>query len=155
MTPVEENRKAGTVVDCLSGQAEHIAGKWSLEVLKVPDDLSKLLEELDEKFSLEKVNLFHNTVSDFLDFLWDRKATVHQFVIGFHSRLEKASSLSLDEKLEGHILLRQASLDAYGRNVIIGSAGGKYSFQAITTALRNAFRTERLPAISMVTSGLK
>lgn len=76
-----------------------------------------------------------------------------KFVIGFHSRLEMILSLSLDEKLEGHTLRRQAILDQHNRNVIIGSAGGNYSLQSISAALRNAVRTEELPATSMTASG--
>lgn len=152
MTSVDQSRKAPTVIGRLSGQAQVIAKTLSIETLTSADGLTKLLEELDKKFGLDKISLLHKNVSEFFDFVWDRNDTVDEFVIGFHSRLEKISTLALDETLKGHILLRQANLDPHDRNIIIGSAGGNYSLQSLSTALRNAFRAEGMPATSMNTS---
>ena len=62
------------------------------------------------------------------------------FIAGFHSRLGKISKLKLYSKLQGHLLLRQACLDAQTRTIIVGGASGSYEVRAIANSLRQAFR---------------
>lgn len=155
MTFVEQSRKAPTVVGRLPDKAQVNAKTLSVERLISPERLKKPFEELSKKFGLDKTSLLHKHVSEFFDFIWDRYDSVDDFVIGFHSPLHKISSLRLHEKSKGHILLRQANLNPHDRNIVVGSAGGNYSLQAVTTALRNAYRTEGLPATSMASSSVR
>ncbi len=59
--------------------------------------------------------------------------------------------LNIDAKLKGHLLLRQAALDAQDRNVIVGATSGKYDVTNITNALRQAYRNARRPNATMTT----
>ena len=45
----------------------------------------------------------------------------------------------MDDKLKGHLLLRQAMLDAHDKNMIIGSASGSHDINQLSTAMRNAY----------------
>lgn len=65
--------------------------------------------------------------------------SVAEFVAGFHTRLYKMSMLDIKDELRNHLLQRQAKLDRHDRNIVIGSAGGDYSLQALKSSLRNAF----------------
>lgn len=65
-----------------------------------------------------------------------------QYVAGFHSRLDKISTLEPDGNLKGHFLLRQASLSPFDCNLVVGAASGSYDVKDVGNALRNAFRKE-------------
>lgn len=57
----------------------------------------------------------------------------------------------MNVELDGHLIFCQDYLDSQDCNIIIGSLGGTYSFQALSTSLRNAYRSEALPASFMIT----
>lgn len=109
MKSVDQSRNAPKVIGRLSGQDQVIAKTLTFQMLISAESLAKSLEELYKKYGLDKVSLLHGNVSYFFDFVWDRSATVGEFLIVFHSRLEKISSLTLDKKVKGHIVLRRAT----------------------------------------------
>lgn len=61
------------------------------------------------------------------------------FISGFHTRVDKIASIKIDEKLKGHILIRQANLPQHDHQVIIGAASGNYDVDSISSALRSVF----------------
>lgn len=124
MASVDQSRKAPKVIGRISGQAQVIVKLLTIQMLILARGLTKLLEDLNKDLGLNKFSLLHNDVSKFFYFIWDRSRFVDEFIIGFHFCFEKLSSLSLDEELEGHILLRQANLDHHDRNVITSSGRG-------------------------------
>lgn len=73
--------------------------------------------------------------------------SVEQYIAGFHSRLDKIATLNLDDKLKGHLLLRQASLQMHEKNMLIGAASGSYDVKNLTAAMRNAY-IQQAPAES-------
>lgn len=152
MTTVIPERRAPTIIGQLTGQAQVTAKTLPLTSLTSESGVANLLEELDRKFGLDQTTLLHNNISSFFDYTWESNMSVEEFVIGFHSRLDKISKLNLNDELKGHLLLRQANLDSHDRNIVVGSAGGDYSLQALATSLRNAYRREGLPASSMTSS---
>lgn len=77
--------------------------------------------------------------------------SVKELVFGFHSRLKKLSSPALDRKLKGKKLFRMANLSPRARNVVIGSAGGSCSLQAISTTLRSTFLAGEMLSTSIST----
>lgn len=58
-------------------------------------------------------------------------------------KLNQPQRLSLDNKLKGHLLLRQAGLDSNTRNMIVGAASGNYAIEKISAAMRQAFRNTK------------
>ena len=149
ITGIDPRKRAATLIGHLTGQAQVIAKTLPLSTLTAEDGLVSLLSELDQKFGLDETSILHNHISQFFDHTWTKDLSVEEFVIGFHSRLDKITSLKLDDLLKGHLLLRQANLDPYDRNIIVGSAGGNYSLQSISVALKNAYRTGGFPTASM------
>lgn len=98
--------------------------------------------------------LFGNNVSKVFFFARDRNAPIDEFFIGFHSCLESITFLSLDERLKGYTLFRQARLSFHDPNVVIGSGESRYSLQAVSTARWKAARSKEMPGTSMATSRL-
>lgn len=152
MTSIAPERRAPTVIGQLTGQAQVTAKTLPLTVLTSETGITSLLKEMDKKFGLDSVTLLHNNISDFFDYNWDKHMTVEEFVVGFHSRLDKVSKLDMNDELKGHLLLKQANLDSHDRNLVVGAAGGDYTLQALATSLRNAFRCQAPPHVSMNTN---
>lgn len=46
------------------------------------------------------------------------------------------STLQMDDKLKGHLLLRQANLEPLDKSMIVGASSGKYDVCSIVGALR-------------------
>lgn len=107
---------------------------------------------MDENFGLHSVTLLHNNISVFFDYNLDREMSVKEFIVGFHSRFEKISKLDMTDELEGQLLLTQASLKSHERNLVVGTAGGYYSLQALATSSWNAFRPRGFSPLSMNSS---
>ena len=57
---------------------------------------------------------------------------VEQFIPGFQKRVDKILQLNLDEKLKGHLLLRQAELVYHEKHAVIGAASGSYDVQQVS-----------------------
>lgn len=54
---------------------------------------------------------------------------IDEFVVVFHSCLDKICMMNMNDELKGPFFLMQANLDGHDQNLIIGSAGGDYSLQ--------------------------
>lgn len=110
------------------------------------------MTEMDKTFGCNATTLLQKNVSAFFDFTWGKTMSVLAFVVSFHAHFDKISMLDMNGELKEHLLLRQTELDGYDRNIVIGSAGGDYSLQALSRVLRHAYHGQYLPASSMATS---
>lgn len=75
-----------------------------------------------------------------------------EFVVSFHARLEKISTMEMNKQLKGHLQMRRTRLSDHDRNIVIESAGGNHSLQALSTSLQNAYGFEGLRSCSMTNS---
>lgn len=145
MTSIAAPRRASTIIGQLTGQTQVTAKTFSLSELTFNDYVTSLLRELDKKSCLDTVTLLHDSISGFFDYQWDKSLSVEEFVVGFHSRLDKKSELDINDELKGHLYQKQANLDSRDHNLVVGAAGGYNSLQALAASLRNAFCSERFP----------
>lgn len=112
-----------------------------------------ILKHLDKSYGIDTVDQLDLNLAAFLDYSWSGNMYVEQFIAGFHSRLDKIAELAIDDKLKGHLLLRQAGLDGHSRNMIVGASAGNYDVTAISTALRQAFRNADRPSHTTSAAG--
>ena len=61
-------------------------------------------------YGIDKTNQLLVDLEDFLEYLSKKELSVEHFISGFHTRVGNISQLNLEEKLNGHILLRQAEI---------------------------------------------
>lgn len=77
--------------------------------------------------------------------------TFGNFVVAFHSRLDKISKFVMIDELKDHLLPKRANLDIYDRNLVVEAADKDFLLQALATSLRNSFWLESLPPASINT----
>lgn len=65
---------------------------------------------------------------------------MEHFISGIHTRIDKIAELNLNDKLKGHLLLRQEDLEHQERHVVIGEASGRYDVHKVSAALHNIYR---------------
>lgn len=65
--------------------------------------------------------------------------TADVLVFGLPTMLDRIDKPDLNDKLKGHLLLRQADLDGHDRNVIVKFSGGNYFLQALSTSLNDSY----------------
>jgi len=141
LTSLDETKRGSALIARLSGEAKASATSLGTETIFSKTGVTSILEKLDKLYQLDKTDQLDIDLTTFLDYTWKSNFSVEQFIAGFHTRLDKISSLKLDEKLKGHLLLRQAGLDTHSRNMIIGAASGSYDVTSIANSLRQAFRS--------------
>lgn len=99
---------------------------------------------------MDHVTLLYNKIAPFYDLCGKNSFQSEDFVVGFHFSFDKISKLIMHDELKRHLLLHQA-MDSNDHNIIIGPSEGDNSIQELSTSMRNAFWTERLPRSSMNT----
>lgn len=153
LTSLSSKKQGPALVGRLSGEAKASVKTLSIEIICSPEGVLKILEHLDKSYAVDETDKLDTDLAKFLDFTWKKEMTIEEFIAGFHTRLDKIASLNIDDKLKGHLLLRQAGLDNQDRNMIVGAASGKYEVKNIGSALRCAFRNREMYSSSMKTSG--
>lgn len=141
LTTLPDTKQGPAIIGRLVGEPKKSAKSVNIDDICSEKGVEKILERLDKSYAIDATSQLDVDLANFLDYHWDKTLSVDQFIAGFHSRLDKISSLCIDEKLKGHLLLRQANLDMHERNIILGSASGQYEAQHITKSIRNSFRT--------------
>jgi len=141
LTSLEDTKQGSALIARLSGEAKSSATSLGTSIIFSKTGVTSILDKLDKLYKLDKTDQLDIDLTTFLDYTWKSNFSVEQFIAGFHTRLDKISSLELDEKLKGHLLLRQAGLDTHSRNMIIGAASGSYDVTSIANSLRQAFRS--------------
>eukprot|EP00171_Calliarthron_tuberculosum_P018277 IDg18277t1 len=152
LTSMEAKRRGPALIGRLGGEAKSSAKTLTLEVISSEDGVNSILEHLDKSYAVDATNQLDLDLATFLDYVWEKSMTVEQFIAGFHARLDKIAALNIDNKLKGHLLLRQAALDAQDRNIIVGAASGKYDVKDISIALRQAYRNSKDNEATMSTA---
>ena len=145
LTSLERHKQGSALIGGLSGEAKASAKTLGVGIISTDDGACKILEHLDKSYGVDKVDQMDIDLAAFLDFTWSGNMAVEQFIAGLHSRIDKITDHNMDEKLKGHVLLRAAGLDAYFRNIIVGSSAGNYDVKSISGALRQAFRNNHKP----------
>jgi len=140
-TTLEETKRGVAIIARLAGEAKSSAVSIENDKIFSKTGVTEILEKLDKLYLVDKTDQLDIDLTSFLDYTWKSSFNVEQFIAGFHTRLDKISSLALDEKLKGHLLLRQAGLDSHTKNMIIGAASGSYDVTSISNSLRQAFRS--------------
>lgn len=139
LTSLDSSKQGPALVGRLSGEAKASAKSVPLEKICDTDGVAHILARLDKSYAVDSVNQLDADLASFLDYSWNKSSSVEQYIAGFHSRLDKVVSLNLDDKLKGHLLLRQAALTPQEKNMLVGAASGNYDVQRLTAALRNAY----------------
>ena len=147
LTSLPSTKHGPALVGRLSEEAKASARTLSIEELCSEEGVDLLLEHLDKSFAVDPANQLDSDLATFLDFTWKKTMTVEQYIAGFHSRLDRISSLKMDNKLKGHLLLRQASLETQEKNMVIGAESGNHDITYLSSALRNAY-VNHLPSSS-------
>lgn len=125
------------IVGCLYGEAEPAAKANSTEAICKEGGVDLILKCHDKAYAVDKTNQLEAGLADFLDYSWRKYFSVKHFISRFHTRVDKISSLNLDDKLNSHLLLRQTNLTYYDKNVVVAAASGSYDVSRISAALSN------------------
>lgn len=139
LTSLATAKQGPALVGRLSGEAKASAKSLSIDVICDNDGVEMILKRLDKSYAVDAANQLDSDLAVFLDYSWKKSSSVEQYIAGFHSRLDKIASLEIDEKLKGHLLLRQASLSSQEKNMLVGAASGSYDISKLTAAMRNAY----------------
>ena len=139
LTSLSKSKCGAALIGRLSGEAKASARTLTIADICTDKGVDLLLTHLDKSFATDPANRLDADLAAFLDFTWKKTMSVEQYIAGFHSRLDRISSLKMDDKLKGHLLLRQAMLDTHEKNMILGAASGNHDVNRLTSALRNAY----------------
>ena len=134
-----------SLIDRLSREAKSSSKFLSVEVISGVDGAKAILKHLDESNRVDEIDQMDIDLSSFLDFTWRGNVPVKQLITWCHSRIDKLAELNIDEKLNGHLLLRAAGLDTQLRNLIAGASAGSYKISCISVSFRQAFRDRPKP----------
>eukprot|EP00171_Calliarthron_tuberculosum_P023073 IDg23073t1 len=140
LTTVPKKKQGPALIGRLSGEAKSSAKTLPMATIASEDGCKAIITHLEKSYGIDSTNQLDLDLASFLDYCWDGRITVDQFVAGFHSRLDKIAELKINSKLKGHLLLRQSCLDMQARNLIVGAASGSYEVSHISRALRQAYR---------------
>lgn len=101
---------------------------------------SIILKRLEKAYGINKVNHIYHDLAEFLNYSWKKSVSVEYFISGFHARVDKIADFNLDDKLKGHIFLRQADLANHDRHVVIGTSSGLHEVNFVSAVLRSILR---------------
>ena len=137
ITSFDCTKHGPAIIGCLFGEAKTAAESLDLDDICLSDGAALILARLEKAYAIDKTNQLDQDFASFLDYTWRKEVSVEHFISGFHTRVDKISQLNLDDKLKGHLLLRQASLILQERHIIVGASSGIYDVNDISAALRN------------------
>lgn len=140
LTTLPAEKHGPAVVGRLHGEAKTAAKTLPAESICKEGGVDLIMKRLDKAYAIDKTNQLDADLADFLDYSWKKEVSIEHFISGFHTRVDKISSLNLDDKLKGHLMLRQADLEYQEKHVVIGAASGSYDVNHISAALRNIYR---------------
>eukprot|EP00171_Calliarthron_tuberculosum_P023568 IDg23568t1 len=140
LTTLDNKKHGPALIGRLSGEAKAAAKTIPIAEITSEGGVTTILQRLDKSYAINKTDQLDADLAIFLDFTWNGRSPVEQFIAGFHNRLDRIAELNMSSKLKGHILLRQASLEHQARSLIVGAASGSYEVEHISAALRQAYR---------------
>lgn len=128
------------VVDRLHCEEKSVAKKLYTEKLNKEGGVELILERLDKAYVVDKANKLDANFADLLRYSQRKGLSVEHFTFGFHTTVDKISSLNPDDHYKGHLLLCQANLEYQDRNVVVGAESGSYDVSCVSAALHNIYR---------------
>ena len=140
LTSLPRSKHGPAMIGRLTGEAKTAAKTVPSSEICSDDGVAKILARLDKAYAIDQTNRLDIDLAEFLDYSWNKNLSVEHFISGFHTRVDKISELNLNDKLKGHLLLRQADLAANERHVVIGASSGSYNVGDVSAALRNIYR---------------
>lgn len=140
LTSLDPVKLGPAIVGRLSGEPKAAAKSIGTKLICGETGAALILEHLDKSYGVDAVDQLDNDLAAFLDYCWKRPMSIEEYIAGFHSRLDKLAELKINDKLKGHLLLRQCGLDPDTRRVIVGASAGNYDIGKISNSLRQAFR---------------
>eukprot|EP00171_Calliarthron_tuberculosum_P004551 IDg4551t1 len=140
LTTLNSKKQGPALIGRLSGEAKSAAKSLELTVIASENGANAILERLDQSYGIDETDQLDIDLAAFLDFTWNGRSSIDQFIAGFNNRLDKISELKINNRLKGHLLIRQACLDTHSRNMIVGAASGKFEITAVANSLRQAYR---------------
>ena len=143
LTTLESPKQGPALIGRLSGDAKAAAKSLGTDVIGSSLGPQKILEHLDKSYAVDDVDQLGIDLAAFLDYNWKGNISIEEYIASFHSRLDKLSDLKMNDKLKGHLLLRQAGLDLTTSNFIVGAASGNYNNNKISAAARRALHVEK------------
>jgi len=104
LTSLEGTKQGPAIVGRLFGEAKQSAKTLGVKAISKEDGAKAILDHLEKSYGVGKTDQLDIDLANFLDYSWTKDLSVEQFVAGFHSRLDRIASLSIDDKLKGHLL---------------------------------------------------
>lgn len=153
LTTLPREKHGPAIIGRLQGEAKTAAKTLSTAEICRPEGIDLVLQRLDKAYAIDKTNQLDQDLADFLDYSWKKEVSVEHFISGFHTRVDKIAELNLNDKLKGHLLLRQAGLIQQERHVVVGAASGSYDVNHISAALRNIYRNNSPADSSLYNDG--
>lgn len=96
-------------------EAKAAANILSRQAIRNEGAVDLILERLSKAYAVDKRNQLAADMADFLDYSWIKDVRVKHFISGLQTKVDKLSSLNLDDKLKNDLLLRQTNLDTKRR----------------------------------------
>ena len=106
LTTLSADKRGPAIIGRLHGEAKTAAKTLDTDKICGDGGVKLILERLDKAYAVDKANQLDSNLADFLDYTWRKEFSVEHFISGFHIRVDKLSTLNLDDKLKGHLLLR-------------------------------------------------
>lgn len=125
-TKLDPSKSGLALIGCLSGEANSSAITIGADVIDSITGATIFLDHWNKSYSIDTVDQLENYLAAFLDYTWKGNISMEQYIVGFHSRLDRMYNLAMDYELKGHLLLLQADLDDHTRNMVVGAASGEY-----------------------------
>lgn len=125
------------IIGRLHHEAKAAAKTLSAENICGEDGTYLIVQRLDKAYEIGKTNGLDADLSGFLDYSSKTEISKEPFISTFHTRVDKIASLNLDEKLKGHLLLRQADLQYHDQHIFVGAPNGSYDVNQVSAALRS------------------
>lgn len=99
LTTLTSARQGTVLIGRLSGEAKASAKTLSMETLIADTGVTAILEHLDKSYGLDTTDQLYIDLAAFLDYSWNGRMSVEQFIAGFNARIDKISELQINEKL--------------------------------------------------------
>lgn len=113
LTTLPAIKHVQTIIGCLQGEAKTAAKMIEVELICRERGVELILGQLDKTYAVDNTNQLDDDLADFLYYCRKDELSVEHFISGFHARVDKISQLNIDEKLKGHLMLRQAHLESH------------------------------------------
>lgn len=113
LTSLTAVKRGPGLVGRQNGEVKSSAKYIYINNICTQNGVEQLLERLDKYYVVDSAKQLDSYFAKFLYYTWKKSTSIEQYITGFNSRLEKISTLNLNNKLKGHLLLHQAILPSH------------------------------------------